>query len=107
MWESSPQRVSGHFFTETEFIDAGTGTCNLMWMSRLEDEIHIPIHKQAANLIIDNKPSITCHEGMIVENDASDLYFQVDSNVAYNIVNRYGPSKRPSAWNFSIVTYSI
>lgn len=94
MWGASLHSFPGHSSTETEFISADTGARNLMCMSRLADEMHIPMQKQVANLIVDNKPSIRYHEGVILENDANDLHLLVDNKGAYDIANSYGPSKR-------------
>lgn len=86
--------VPGHSSTETEFISAYTGARNLMWMSRLADEMLIPMPKQVANLIIDNKLSIKYNDGEIVPNEANNLHLLVDKKGAYDIANSYGPSKR-------------
>lgn len=48
-------------------------------MSRLADEMHILMQKQVASLIIDNKPSIRYHEGVIVKDDANDLHLLVNN----------------------------
>lgn len=94
MWGVALQGVPSHSFTESEFTSADTGAQNLTWISSLADELHIPMQKQTATLVIDNKPSTKYHDGEILANEANDLHLLVDNKVVYDIENSYGPSKR-------------
>eukprot|EP00173_Palmaria_palmata_P000873 Plantae.Rhodophyta-Palmaria_palmata.ctg14486.p1 GENE.Plantae.Rhodophyta-Palmaria_palmata.ctg14486~~Plantae.Rhodophyta-Palmaria_palmata.ctg14486.p1 ORF type:complete len:116 (-),score=1.23 Plantae.Rhodophyta-Palmaria_palmata.ctg14486:606-953(-) len=68
MWGSALQGVSTHSSTKAEYINADVGARNLTYMSNLADELKIPMRRQPARLIIDDKPSTKCHDGVIVEN---------------------------------------
>ena len=94
MWGAGLQGVQTHSSTEAEYVSADTGARNLTWMSNLADELHIPMKKRTATLMIDDKPSTKYHDGNIIKNEANDLHILVDNKGAFDIANSYGPSKR-------------
>ena len=63
-------------------------------MSNLADELHIPMKKKTAILVIDDKPSTKYHDGFIIKNEANDLHILVENKGAFDRANSYGPSKR-------------
>jgi len=60
----------------------------------LADELHIPMKKRTATLMIDDKPSTKYHDGNIIKNEANDLHILVDNRGVFDIANSYGHSKR-------------
>lgn len=62
MWGANIQSVPTHSSTEAEYISADTGAHNLTWVSNLSDELHIPMKKRTATLVIDAKPSRKYYE---------------------------------------------
>lgn len=63
-------------------------------MSNLADELHLPMQKRIAALVIGDKPSTKYHCGIIIKNEANDLHLLVENRGAFDIANSYGPSKR-------------
>ena len=94
LWGPGLRATQAHSSTEAEYVSADIGARNLTWASHMADEMHIPMLKQTATLILDNKPSTKYHEGEIIQNEANELHLLVDNKGAFDMANSYGPSKR-------------
>jgi hypothetical protein len=93
-WSSSRQTTVTHSSPEAEYIAADAGVRVLVCLAQLADDLRVPLFKRSTTLTIDDKPTATYHNGVVITDERPDVALYVDNKGAIDMAHAHGPTKR-------------